>query len=570
MYIYIIDINTNMHKKKQIKYKNIYLLDSRPRNKNLIHNEQLAILKNKNIILPLPIVSDDTTIKPFWDERSNEISKDLWSSDKVNKKSSSLSIPYSNLNIINEPSNYKSLQFPQKVCTKNKKLVKISRKIKFFPSTDLKLYFNKCFGGFRYFYNKSVRYFNDTYFDKSHEIYELSEIRNECCYVDEYGSYCRNEIYPFKDYNEIDNYKDKCYFCEDHLFGKLNFGTSTSFIDIRNLLLTPNSELDDNELWQKDIPYDLRQLAIKDSCSALKSCISNKKHGNIQKFKLNFKSKNEKQKIFKIPSSFIDLKNNIMFTKKKKEFNNKFHFNKKTKNWIIKKNVVLNDTITILKDNDKYYMCATFDTEIINNNNKLNIVSCDPGNRNFLTLYSPDGIECRIGHKFDDELSKIGMKIDKLISVNTKVKNKRTRRNINKLCSLLRTKIRNKIDDLHWKTINFMCINFKTIVIPNFESSKKIKKNINRKINNTTVRQMLLLKHGKFLERLKTYSEKLDNQLIITPEDYTSKTCGRCGNIDKKLGSKEIYTCEKCNYKEDRDLNGARNILLKLISKISG
>jgi transposase len=81
---------------------------------------------------------------------------------------------------------------------------------------------------------------------------------------------------------------------------------------------------------------------------------------------------------------------------------------------------------------------------------------------------------------------------------------------------------------------------------------------------------MLLLKHGKFLERLKTYSEKLDNQLIITSEDYTSKTCGRCGNIDKKLGSKEIYTCEKCNYKEDRDLNGARNILLKLISRISG
>jgi hypothetical protein len=64
-----------MHKKKQVKNKKIYLLDSKPRNKNLIHNEQLPILKNKNTLFPLPIITDDTTIKPFWNEHSNEISK---------------------------------------------------------------------------------------------------------------------------------------------------------------------------------------------------------------------------------------------------------------------------------------------------------------------------------------------------------------------------------------------------------------------------------------------------------------------------------------------------------------
>jgi transposase len=32
--------------------------------------------------------------------------------------------------------------------------------------------------------------------------------------------------------------------------------------------------------------------------------------------------------------------------------------------------------------------------------------------------------------------------------------------------------------------------------------------------------------------------------------------------------NKDIYDCKKCNLKIDRDLNGARNILLKHIIKI--
>jgi len=53
-------------------------------------------------------------------------------------------------------------------------------------------------------------------------------------------------------------------------------------------------------------------------------------------------------------------------------------------------------------------------------------------------------------------------------------------------------------------------------------------------------------------------------QLLIVDESYTSKTCGGCGHLNN-VGTKEWYECKKCSYQADRDVNGARNILIKNI-----
>ena len=59
------------------------------------------------------------------------------------------------------------------------------------------------------------------------------------------------------------------------------------------------------------------------------------------------------------------------------------------------------------------------------------------------------------------------------------------------------------------------------------------------------------------------------NVLEVT-EEYTSKTCGKCGFINKKLGANKIFNCNKCKLQIDRDLNGARNILLKFLTENIG
>ena len=53
---------------------------------------------------------------------------------------------------------------------------------------------------------------------------------------------------------------------------------------------------------------------------------------------------------------------------------------------------------------------------------------------------------------------------------------------------------------------------------------------------------------------------------MIQDESYTSMTCGNCGIRNKQLGGNETFYCEKCNFETHRDINGARNILLKYMN----
>ena len=56
--------------------------------------------------------------------------------------------------------------------------------------------------------------------------------------------------------------------------------------------------------------------------------------------------------------------------------------------------------------------------------------------------------------------------------------------------------------------------------------------------------------------------------MIEVTEEYTSKTCTKCGWISEKYDKKRVKECENCKQKIDRDINGARNILIKNIEKI--
>ena len=61
-----------------------------------------------------------------------------------------------------------------------------------------------------------------------------------------------------------------------------------------------------------------------------------------------------------------------------------------------------------------------------------------------------------------------------------------------------------------------------------------------------------ILTSKEFYDKVHQYSE-------------CSKTCGKCGNINDKLGSKESWKCPVCAHEHDRDVNGARNILLRAL-----
>lgn len=72
------------------------------------------------------------------------------------------------------------------------------------------------------------------------------------------------------------------------------------------------------------------------------------------------------------------------------------------------------------------------------------------------------------------------------------------------------------------------------------------------------------LSHFLFKERLKSKAHEYNYVVKIVDERYTSKTCGRCGEINNNLGSSKIIECPEymCLYRMTRDIHGARNIYI--------
>lgn len=579
--------NKALNNKKKKPEKKLYTLEYPLRQTNKILTKKLNILQTSTKIIKSSKISEaqlittDGPLKTFWTPHLQEISKRLYyipnnpSEDlekNLSKTPLNISIPNSSLNYVtSQNDNYKTIKFTD--ISQNTEYQKVNRTIRFFPSTALKQYMKQCFGTHRYFFNKGVYEIKQKY-SYEREKYKQRKLKGLCCYTGRNNIKCSDPII-------FDENNNRTYFCKKHKKQKLKF-SYYNISDLRNKVIRKQKHLTNDIKWQKNTPYDLKQNALRLLLANQKAGITNKVRNQVD-YNMKYIKKKSRHNIFKIPSNFIDIKKKILLAGygSKKQF--RFHVSKKTESWLKKNNYKLNDTITIGQSGNKYYIYASYDVKPKTIEKPFNTVSIDPGVRTFGTMYSPDGLEGDLGKGVDKELyNKYAKKLDKLKSLRTKkeiitnnqgnkiskfVNNAKTRKNMKSRCNKLSDKIKNKVRDLHYKIINFLCLNFRTILLPKFDPSKKVKK-YNRKINNETVRNMLTLSHGKFLERLINYCKKVNTQLILTTEEYTSKTCGRCGYVKFKLKGEKIYNCNACKLKIDRDLNGARNILLRALSKL--
>ncbi len=117
---------------------------------------------------------------------------------------------------------------------------------------------------------------------------------------------------------------------------------------------------------------------------------------------------------------------------------------------------------------------------------------------------------------------------------------------------------------MHWKTIRYLCKSFETIIVGNMSTQSIVSKD--KTLPKITKKYCMALSHYSFTQRLISKAEEFGCKVVITDESYTSKTCGGCGELNDSLGSKKVFTCENCPYKVDRDINGARNIMIKYLS----
>jgi putative transposase len=90
-----------------------------------------------------------------------------------------------------------------------------------------------------------------------------------------------------------------------------------------------------------------------------------------------------------------------------------------------------------------------------------------------------------------------------------------------------------------------------------------VSNNANIQLRKSTKRIALLMRLCKFRQRLSYKCSFMKKGYLLINEAYTSKTCTNCSYCHEQLGASKTYKCPRCKLILDRDLNGARNILLK-------
>lgn len=212
---------------------------------------------------------------------------------------------------------------------------------------------------------------------------------------------------------------------------------------------------------------------------------------------------------------------------------------------------------------------------------EVKCVGVDPGVRTFATCFSKDDALV-VGDNFAKEkLFPLMKRVDKLIGQKQKIVN--TQKGVNYLdmpqwardrityfdneLNRLKCKKDDLILDLHNRLAFELVTSYDVIFLPTFETKGMVTRKDRkvRTIRRNTCRQMLDLNHYGFKLRLKWYAKKYGKHVVDCNEAYTSKTRSWDGTIDSKLGSKKII--KGTGFTVDRDINGARNILIKHLTR---
>lgn len=284
--------------------------------------------------------------------------------------------------------------------------------------------------------------------------------------------------------------------------------------------------------------------AIKDCLKAYKSAFANLRNKNIPRFRIRNKRKLCSQTTICLESGY--------FSKNKNAFCVNALGLMKSSQPI--KNITKDCRLTYNSRNNRFTLMVPYDKSIELTCERYNICSLDPGMRTFQTVYTPAGNCYEIcNSETSPQITKLIARIHKKDLGNPSGH----KAHINRL----RIKLRNKIDDLHWKSARFLLKTFKVVVIGNLSTQAIVSNDL--QLRSETKDYCHALSHFTFRQRLLSKGEELGCKVVVQDESYTSKTCGGCGELNNTLGSSKDFSCESCEYACDRDVNGARNILLK-------
>lgn len=326
------------------------------------------------------------------------------------------------------------------------------------------------------------------------------------------------------------------------------------------------------EPWMKEVPYDVRSGALEDLVKARKAEYA-KRQKQLAKGEVvphsewGYRTKKDKQQSFYIRKRDWVRKRGVYTTLLGQS-------GKSLRAAEPLPCILPSDARLVRTRLGEYYLCFTEPIVIRDENqapdgDRHSVISLDPGVRTFMTGYSPDGLVMEWGKSDTTRIHRLCHQYDKLQSRASPLKRqtgrdvRRRRYRMRRAGLQIQKKIRHLIDELHRKLALWLCENYRVIVLPEFGTQNMVKR-LNRRIRSETARAMCAWGHYRFRMHLLQKARCFPwVQVEITTEEFTSKTCTRCGTLNDKLGGSKLFRCSACDLLMDRDMNGARNILLK-------
>jgi putative transposase len=230
-------------------------------------------------------------------------------------------------------------------------------------------------------------------------------------------------------------------------------------------------------------------------------------------------------------------------------------------------------TTKITYKNGRWFVCAleSIKISLSAENQGLKIASIDPGVRTFATVFDGEKAVKYGAGFYAKKVFPLLLKMDKWIGerqrfASNKDNETQSFQNSMKFFEKKIFKLKNRIEDLtfvlHRRIAFDLVQNNDVILLPTFET-KNMSRKAGRKIHSKTVRSMLGLGHYAFKQTLQWMCKKYGKTLVEVNEAYTSKTMSWNGHIKENLNGNKVIPDGVIRV--DRDINGARNILLRAL-----
>ena len=460
-----------------------------------------------------------------------------------------------------------------------------SLKIQVELTPEQKVLFNEYYGVFRYVHNKTlerIKYGGEFWNPKTlRDLLVTTETKKNS------NTYKYYTIEKNRLKQKLDDETDEAKKTElNLLLAELNSALTEALKDVKAVR---NPYVLD---WETNFPKDVRENAVNKVCNSYQTATANLKSGNIRSFDISFMKKSNNYKTFELSSRQLYVKNaDICLPCFKgcpilKVTNN-------SRKELIKNNIVVNHNCDFIYSKGKYWIVIPISIKferIPNKEQKFSKQKYTAIDLGLVKLATTFNNRVSTEYKHDRELlkrynDKIRMfkskrtKQERLAQYHNKLaqldrncsnyrklkkKLKRSRCIKKRVFNKLEKKKKDYVDHLHWILIREIFKENDVIFLGDINSHSIVKGNKNKLLNQEMNDMKFYVLKSRFLYKSRMEGKKI----VLVNESYTSQGCSVCGQL-KKIKYLRIYNCQNCNTISDRDINAAKNILMKGIMSLN-